>query len=239
MTDAPGETLAWDSAHFGVSIGRVRGDVDAAVAWMRDQGVRCAYHLVPIERTEDAAPYLARGFRLVDVRVTLDAAASPHDADARLRAGTPDDLAALAPIAQGAYRDSRFYRDGRFDEARCDALYRIWLEKSLNGERADRVVVADVHGAPAGFVTCSLGEPACIGLVGVAERARGAGLGRAMVRSAVGWLREQGADRVTVVTQARNVAAQRVYQACGFRTAGVALWLHGWDDEILSTPGHD
>lgn len=229
------ETLAWDSAHFGVSIGRVRGDVDAAIAWMERDGVRCAYRLVPIARTEEAAPYLARGFRLVDVRVTLDAVPTASDSAAGLRAGTPADLDALAPIAVGAYRDSRFYRDGRFATDRCDALYRIWLEKSLSGERADHVVVAELEGRPVGFVTCSLGgeDDASIGLVGVAVPARGRGLARAMVSAATAWLADRGAARVTVVTQGRNLGAQRVYQACGFRTADVALWLHGWDDEIV------
>ena len=35
-------------------------------------------------------------------------------------------------------------------------------------------------------------------------------------------------DNRSVVTQGRNVAAQRLYQSAGFRTAAVQLWHHCW-----------
>jgi ribosomal protein S18 acetylase RimI-like enzyme len=35
---------------------------------------------------------------------------------------------------------------------------------------------------------------------------------------------------VSVVTQGRNVAAQRLYQRAGFVTASTQLWYHRWLD---------
>lgn len=236
----PGERLAWDSAHFGLAIGRALGDDPAEViAWMRREAIACAYRLVPVERPEVASSFARAGFRLVDLRVTFDAdpraSREPEPlAGVTLRPGSSRDAAALEPIAAASYRDARFYRDGRFDEARCDALYGLWLTKSLSGERADHVVVAELDGAPVGFVTCAMPAPdrGSIGLVGVGEPARGRGLGRAMVRCGLGWLADRGAERVTVVTQGRNLGAQRLYQRVGFRTAELGLWLHGWMDEL-------
>jgi ribosomal protein S18 acetylase RimI-like enzyme len=69
-----------------------------------------------------------------------------------------------------------------------------------------------------------------LGLMSVAPEARGQGLGRQLVSGAVAWLRERGLERVTVVTQARNVRALRTFEACGFRVADVALWFHKWYD---------
>jgi ribosomal protein S18 acetylase RimI-like enzyme len=37
-----------------------------------------------------------------------------------------------------------------------------------------------------------------------------------------------GVQRVSVVTQGRNVAAQKLYQSCGFTTCSVQLWYHWW-----------
>jgi hypothetical protein len=34
----------------------------------------------------------------------------------------------------------------------------------------------------------------------------------------------------TVVTQGRNVAAQRTYQGAGYRTSRTSLWFHRWFD---------
>jgi hypothetical protein len=36
-----------------------------------------------------------------------------------------------------------------------------------------------------------------------------------------------------VVTQARNVPAQRLYQKCGFITRSVELWFHRWSADAL------
>ncbi len=237
-TPEPGERLAWDSAHFGLEIGRVGTDApDEAATWMRAEAIDVAYRLTPITRLAEVDGFVRAGFRLVDLRVELDLALGarpvPDVAPAPVRVGTPADLDALGPVAAAAYGDSRFYQDGRFEPARCDALYRVWLERSLTGERAERVFVAGPPGAAVGFVTCALdADVGSIGLVGVAAEARGQGLAGAMLAEALGWLEERGASRVRVVTQGRNVAAQRLYQAFAFRTRELQCWLHGWRDEL-------
>jgi dTDP-4-amino-4,6-dideoxy-D-galactose acyltransferase len=62
----------------------------------------------------------------------------------------------------------------------------------------------------------------------MAEDARGGGLGRELVRAALTRIAESGAREASVVTQGANVAAQRLFQACGFRTASTKLWFHRW-----------
>jgi dTDP-4-amino-4,6-dideoxy-D-galactose acyltransferase len=54
------------------------------------------------------------------------------------------------------------------------------------------------------------------------------GVGRALVVNAIRWFSGQGVDSVSVVTQGRNVRAQRLYQRCGFTTRSVELWFHRW-----------
>jgi RimJ/RimL family protein N-acetyltransferase len=48
---------------------------------------------------------------------------------------------------------------------------------------------------------------------------------------ALQWFADQGMDSMEVVTQGRNVAAQRLYQKCGFATKEVQLWYHHWFGE--------
>jgi len=109
--------------------------------------------------------------------------------------------------------------------ARADALYETWIDKSCSGSAA-AVLVADVDGAPAGYVTCD--ADGRIGLFAVAEHARNRGVGAALVASALRWFAAQGVDEVRVATQGRNVAAQQLYQAAGFRTEALKLWYHRW-----------
>ncbi len=51
-----------------------------------------------------------------------------------------------------------------------------------------------------------------------------------MLRFAGRWLSDLDFDRVNVVTQGKNIPAQRAYQRCGFITRSVELWFHKWFD---------
>jgi dTDP-4-amino-4,6-dideoxy-D-galactose acyltransferase len=177
----------------------------------------------------------ACGFGLADVRLTLGrSAARAGTGDSALQAVRPAeacDLAALEPVAAGVHTDSRFFFDERFDRAAAADLYRRWLRASLAGELADLAYVAEAGGEPAGYITGRT-DPAtatvAIGLLGLAERARGKGLGTRLVAALLAGASGAGAERITVVTQGRNVQAQRLYQRAGFRTERVELWYHWW-----------
>jgi ribosomal protein S18 acetylase RimI-like enzyme len=151
-----------------------------------------------------------------------------------VRPATVADLPRLRRIAAASHRDSRFHHDPRFDRRRCDALYAGWIETSC-ADPAGVVLVAaaaaaDPAGPPAGYVTGTIGEhgEGRIGLFAVAAEARGRGVGGALVAAALDWFAGRGADPVSVVTQGRNVRAQRLYQRFGMRTRSVELWFHRW-----------
>jgi GNAT superfamily N-acetyltransferase len=107
------------------------------------------------------------------------------------------------------------------------------------------VANTDNDGQPAGFVTCRVHPIAArnpheqerlsfngdIRLVGVAEGARGHGLAAMLVNAALKWFASHDCKTVTVVTQARNVGAQRVYQRCGFITQRVQWSYHKWFED--------
>lgn len=232
------QLLEWDSSFFSLRIGRVKaGELTRELlgAIEREAGQRqldCLYFLAEPDRYESLALALHSGFRLVDVRTTLDLRALQQAEIAEeplLRNAEPADSAALRAIARISHRDSRFYQDPHFPRARCDALYETWIDNSLAGW-ADAVLISEQDGMAAGYVTCRRedhGEGA-IGLLGVEPRAQGAGHGARLVRGALAWLRAAGCARATVVTQGCNIRAQRLYQRCGFKTARVQLWLHRW-----------
>lgn len=124
------EVLPWDTDFFGFPIARI-GDAGpggsglaAAVADCRSAGVRCAYLLCGIEETATLAEAVRRGFRPVDVRVTLrtkleDLAPTPSDASGA-RDVCGDDLPELRSLARSSFRDSRFFVDGRFATTKAE-----------------------------------------------------------------------------------------------------------------------
>jgi ribosomal protein S18 acetylase RimI-like enzyme len=92
------------------------------------------------------------------------------------------------------------------------------------------VLVAHAKGRVAGYVTCHASESknGSIGLLAVAEEYRGCGIGANLMSTALQVFEQKGVETVSVVTQARNIASQRLYQKAGFRTRSVQLWFHRW-----------
>ena len=230
----PAEILDWDTAFFGFRIARVpsgaltpesAGEIDA---WCAGEGVRCLYLLC---RAEEAATIRAaedHGYHLVDVRMTLrwQPGADPDEIARPARPARPEDLAALEAISRECYHDTRFYNDPGFPRPLVASLYETWTRRSVEGW-ADAVLVTEDHLGLSGYITCHR-QGWRIGLVGVASRTRGEGLGRTLVARALEWFRTQGAPEVAVSTQGRNAAALRLYQRCGFLVEAVELWYHKW-----------
>src|SRR5262249_40820775 len=238
--DAGCRILEWDSDFFGHRIARIdsshvaAGGMHAAEEWCTSQGIECAYLLVDADDhlTSDLAQ--AHGFRLVDVRVTLESVtpgstALPLRTDGpQVRVARAGDLERLEEIAGESHHDTRFYVDGRFDPRRCDDLYRLWIAKSCRGW-ADIVFVAEIDCSAVGYLTCHLHDrTGRIGLVAGSPSSRGRGAGASLVGAAQCWFREQHVDRVSVVTQGRNPASLRLYQRAGMIVTALQLWFHKW-----------
>ena len=249
----PARFLEWDSTFFarriasaliapeglgaaqasGASTALTAGDVVGIVEWCRTERIECLYVLIDGNDVDALHAIEDAGGRLVDVRVMFErkldarAGASP----ATVRPSKPADIQPLRTIASQSHTHSRFYADHHFPRARCDELYATWIEKSCRGW-ADQVFVAEHAGAPAGYLSCHVRDEGRgeIGIVGVAREAQGHGLGRDLVAAALHWLGERGVPRVTVVTQGRNIVAQRLYQSMGFRTSTMHCWHHLWFD---------
>jgi ribosomal protein S18 acetylase RimI-like enzyme len=230
----PADILDWDTGFFGFRIARVREGVltrESAIAidgWCERQGVRCLYLLC---RAEDAATVRVaedRGYHLVDLRTTLRWQPGKEAAEAagRARPARPADVPALEAISRECYRESRFYNDPGFPRPLVTRLYETWIRLSVEGW-ADTVLVTENHAGPTGYITCHR-QGWRIGLLGVSERARGEGVGRALVARALEWFQAQRAPEVLVTTQGRNAAALRFYQRSGFVLEAMELWYHKW-----------
>jgi ribosomal protein S18 acetylase RimI-like enzyme len=244
--------LEWDSAFFerriaALNVPRLTADlVRDALAWCDAEAIDCLYFLADSDDPATATLAYEAGFQFVDARVTLDIKLPPPPSPTQagrggesfgvftLRPYLPDDLPALKAIARVSYTDSRFYFDPHFPREKCDLLYERWIEKSCAGG-AEQVIVAEGDQQAVGYITCHLkGDTGEIGLLGVSETARGGGIGVALIRASLAWFAEQNVSTVQVVTQARNVGAQRAYQRAGFLTRSVQVWYHRWFEKASS-----
>jgi dTDP-4-amino-4,6-dideoxy-D-galactose acyltransferase len=239
--EAPCKFLEWDSDFFGLRIGRVTENqlqpeiIEQINQWAEVQRIDCLYFLAEIGDLNTIRQAESNEFRLVDIRVTLEKIIDQSipipqpDSIGSIRLVGPDDLNALKAIARVSYHDTRFHTDTNFPVSRADALYEIWIEKSCKGF-ADAVFVMDIDNQPVGYISCHLlGEgKGNIGLVGVSQDSRGKSIGRLLIDSALNWLVGKNVTQVSVVTQGRNIKAQRLYQRRGFLTRSLQFWYHRW-----------
>jgi GNAT superfamily N-acetyltransferase len=125
-----------------------------------------------------------------------------------------DDLDALVPLLDG-YR--RFYRQSSdLAGARAFMADRI--------KRGDSVIfLAVVDGAIVGFTqlyplfsSVSMKRLWMLNDLFVAPDGRKSGAGRALLERAERWARETGAKGLTLSTEITNLAARRLYEACGW-----------------------
>lgn len=229
--------LEWDSNFFEKRIARLnRSRLDDATAaesqaWCNQNRIDCLYFLADADHPETPRLAANHDFLLVDIRMTLERGVSEVAANAQpaeIRLAREDDLSILRAIAASGHRDTRFYFDRHFDRTKCDLLYETWIENSFRGF-ALAVLVAEVGGKATAYLTCHLKEKhSQIGLVAVGNSHRGQGLGGKLVQGFLSWSRDHSAIRAAVVTQGRNLPAQRLYQRNGFVTASLQLWYHRW-----------
>jgi dTDP-4-amino-4,6-dideoxy-D-galactose acyltransferase len=235
--------LDWDSAFFGLRIAtlaaevRSEDDLQAALQWCQAERVACLYVLSEGHELNKRAWLARHGALEVDVRTTLSTTvtvtpATASQQTAAVRVARPEDLPALEGLARTAHSDSRFWNDPHFARAHCAELYATWIRKAVQGQ-ADAVFVATSGAQAVGYISCHArgagpDAHAEIGLVAVAEAARGQGLGGALVRAALLWAQARGLTRTSVVTQGRNAAALRLYAAHSFVVQRQQVWQHLW-----------
>ncbi len=234
--------LKWDTEFFGLRLGRVKGQVlDNARCqlidqWAETNEISGLYFLANSDDAQVIRVAEANQYHLTDIRMTFDYRFRSHPVEQAasklsMRLSRPDDVPLLIDISKDAYIHSRFYHDPHFTTAQCSALYQTWIRRSCVDNYADAVWIAELDGHVVGYVTCDLDQQAkdgSIGLVGIAEQARGQKVGEQLVNRALLWFAEQGMATVSVVTQGSNIPAQRLYQKCGFATRSLQLWYHKW-----------
>jgi dTDP-4-amino-4,6-dideoxy-D-galactose acyltransferase len=236
--NTPCEKLDWDTEFFGFGVGKVTTDhvypetLDAIDDFCLENDIRVVFYLAESNNVQAVHNAEDAGYRLVDNRTTLDRELdripTMVDSPADYRSSTKEDITILRDIARDVFVYDRFHADPNFDDDLADEMRATWIE-NMCGELGDRVIIAEVDGRVGGFIALEIDDGVGkIVLTGVDEFAQGDNIGSGLTISALQWFRNQGCETARVVTQSRNIPAQRIYQDLGFKTTESAFWLHKW-----------
>lgn len=231
---------------FGVRVALVdtltAAGLEAVLARCAAEDVHLLIARCPTTDLPAAHALEAAGARLMDTLVYYRRALGPDapplpppPVEAAIRAARAEDADRVEAIAAAAFAGyaSHFHADPRLERAACDAVYTSWARQSvLTPGVADAVIVAEVEGRVAGFLTLkwadeTTGEGP---LYGVAPEFQGRGLGQALLHHGLHWFAERGAARMQMSTQVTNTRSQTAWIRQGFRPDHSLYTFHRWFD---------
>ena len=149
-----------------------------------------------------------------------------------IRPYRPDDLPALQEITAACFERVSVDRnielmlgpvgghDWRWRKARHIAA-------DVAGDNARGVLVAEIDGQVAGYVTCRTDPESRFGWIpnlAVRPELQGQGLGRQLLEAALDWLRQAGMEVARIETLEQNPIGPHLYPSLGFRE--VARQIH-------------
>jgi hypothetical protein len=230
------ERLVWDSEFFSVPIARAEltgataETLSAIDAEARAEGIACLYGT--LDPTDETAAHLVQtcGHRLVEVALTLERPAmpfTPKPTTSKVRRGTLDDLPALEPAIKTLAPWSRFAADPRFGLDAARRMHEAWMARAARGPDERALYISYDDTGITGEATFVRSPVPRVDTKVVTKPGTGAAdaLMVALFEWAGGGATEAGP------CAARNLAALRYFERCGFRIGRTRYLFHRWLDE--------
>jgi len=239
------QVLDFDTQLFGFKVGKFmdsRISSEKAAEIIREcksNNIKCIYADLDINDFVSLGTAVKYGFVISDIRVIFekDLTNFENNYERKLRDyGIDDivkdeDLPYLEILSKELSLTSRFEFDNNFPKGSAERLYKLWMVNSINKRVADKTFIArEIKSQNAvGVITCKknsdYGE---IILFVVSKEHKGKGLGTFILNRTFHFFKENSIKKVRVVTQARNIPAQRLYQKNGFLTCATSVLFHLW-----------
>jgi dTDP-4-amino-4,6-dideoxy-D-galactose acyltransferase len=139
---------------------------------------------------------------------------------------TENDLLQIESISRCSFLYSRF-REPWYSEDKKNELYEVWANKAVFGQFDDVCLVVRLDGQVAGFITVKLREKnARVGLLAVADKFQGMGVGKKLVALAEAFSSKRYAQKLFIATQMSNTSAMSLYALLGYRIESTSYWLY-------------
>lgn len=233
--------LEWDSSFFEINIALLdKNFLDSDIvkelnSFVLKEKINLVQYLCDSDDFNSVILAHANDFYFTDVRLTYEKEVKvliDTDIPAPYSYNIADikHISDLKEISNFLYKDSRYYFDSNFSKAKIDEFYEGWLEKAVLGLFDDECHCIFFNNSPVGFCTIRYNsqEDAAIGLFGISEEHQNKGLAKKLLSHVNNILFNKGINKVSVVTQGRNIGAQRAYQKAGFYSKATQLWYHKW-----------
>jgi ribosomal protein S18 acetylase RimI-like enzyme len=234
--------LEWDSEIFAVPMATVNApkltpEITSQIhREVAQQKIRFLQYLCDCEDVDSIHQAETEGFHFIDIRLTFQKILSSSDAilekkdDIHFGLATPKHIPNIIAMSANLYQDFRYYVDTNFSREKVDTFYHTWLSNAVYGQYDHLCYCLFINDTPIGYCTIRFNDEhtASLGLFGIATEHQRKSLGNYLLQSTCADLFSKGYKQIHVVTQGKNIGAQRTYQSNGFKTFNVDMWYHKW-----------
>lgn len=134
---------------------------------------------------------------------------------------------AMYSLAFESGKYSRFKKDNIISKDKFEALYKLWIDNSLNKKFADAFFVYVDDEQILGFVTVKLHQNfGQIGLIAVAPGYQGKGIGSKLIMKAEEFCLQNNKEKLQIPTQKENIEACSFYSKLDYKIIKTTIIKH-------------
>ena len=228
------EFLKWDSDFLNLQVGKLSGSVSLEnsenqlkilfndnidlIYYYTDSPINCSF-------SSNYFDYL-----LVDTKIPVKKYVESKPINPKITSCfggvSTEELINLSQLA-GAH--TRFNLDPKISEEKFKELFKIWIEKSLDGSLATEVLVYKENDKIVGFVTAKLDDK--IGyapLLAVDRKYEGLGISFALMNAIQSYMYDNNCEILVSSTQSSNKKALKIYERWGCIFEDPVYVYHLW-----------
>jgi len=139
------------------------------------------------------------------------------------------DLAYLSGIS------SRFQIDTNFKNNEFIKLYKQWVDNSINGKIAFKILIKHINNKIAGFITLRIinNGTTQIGLIAVNKLFQGRNIASSLIKECESISLDNGYSNIEVATQFDNKPAIKLYEKNNFSVKSKTYIYHFWNHDTI------
>ena len=176
------------------------------------------------------------GFLLKDIQLTYKYELSeplPLIEDIRIRDAQLSDKEELYQIAINSFANyGHYFADKKLNSSQCKEIYGNWIIRSYDNKVADNIIVAEINGEVAGFLSHKIHENqfryAVGGIGAVSPKYRNRDIFKAITISGINWAIERECKWVEHNVLVTNTPVMRSFGKLGFKPENSAITFHKW-----------
>lgn len=181
------------------------------------------------------------GFEIKDIQVTYKFTLPNHSpftpaVNAKIRNAELSDRNVLFDIAKKSFKDYGHYSaDKRLDSEKCNEIYSDWIVRSFDKQVADNILIAEIDGRVAGFLSHKIYQSdnkyAAGGIGAVDPDYRNKNVFQEITIAGINWARENNCEWVEHNVLITNYPVNRSFSGLGFKISNSFVTFHKWLSE--------